>query len=233
MQDQINPKDIQLLGGGPDVLSWPITGIISRLNLTPTNVEIEHNRSDWPDVRPPGWDGPIESTIYPVVRGADGQWRTAPTLEYWQGRINTGSPVRSLQADWTPLPVGQPNAGDELGFFVAAGDQRFKDVRTVNERTAIVLVRDVFQEFHFTDEGQPVTTPNPEPVPTQEPPAHTDPPAGVDYVTKAELDASEARIIARIDRFENNTKLVVAYAKPFFDFLTRWYGVGKGKDAPK
>ena len=40
----------------------------------------------------------------------------------------------------SPLATHQPAPGEQVGFFVTAGDARAKDVRVVTERSNVVLV---------------------------------------------------------------------------------------------
>jgi hypothetical protein len=44
-------------------------------------------------------------------------------------------------AVWGALASHQPAVGELVGFFVTAGDQRAKDVRSVRERSNIVAVQ--------------------------------------------------------------------------------------------
>jgi len=41
---------------------------------------------------------------------------------------------------WGELAGHQPAPGEQVGFFVTAGDQRAKDVRAVTERSNVVLI---------------------------------------------------------------------------------------------
>jgi hypothetical protein len=41
---------------------------------------------------------------------------------------------------WSELATHQPAPGEQVGFFVTAGDQRAKDVRAVTARSNVVLV---------------------------------------------------------------------------------------------
>jgi hypothetical protein len=119
-------------------LSWRVTAAVTRVTLWPGNFEAI-DTSDWPNKIPPGWDGPIDKTLWIVVF-KDGQWRTTGSIEFWKGRTQTQSPLSSgLQDWWYYAPeIGQPQPGETVGVFYAAGDQRRKDVRTVEERTNIV-----------------------------------------------------------------------------------------------
>jgi hypothetical protein len=148
----------------------------------------------WPHVTPPGWDGGIQSTLWIVVQ-KDGQWRSTGSIEFYQGRVGTGSPLSSALADWWYYApeIGQPQPGETVGLFIAAGDQRRKDVRSVEERSNIVTFTVPPYDtgaFTFADVPAP-PVPQPDPVPV--------PPGNVDV--GPQLDRIEAAIAA--ERAEN------------------------------
>ena len=41
---------------------------------------------------------------------------------------------------WGPLANHQPANGEQVGFFVTAGDERVKDVTRVRERSQVVVL---------------------------------------------------------------------------------------------
>lgn len=138
--DMLTPGLIDVVGGSPDVLQWPITAAIRSIELTPDNFRfVAVGHTEWPHVVPPDWTGGVQSTLWIVVR-KDGKWRTTGSIEFYEGRDGTGSPLSSGLKDWWYYApeIGQPQPGDLVGVFIAAGDQRRKDVRSVNERSAIV-----------------------------------------------------------------------------------------------
>lgn len=139
MEDAINPADIDVVGGSPNVLGWHRTAAIRGVELTPTNVHFAADIPGWPHVVPPGWDNGIQSTLWIVVN-RDGRWRATGSIEFWETRDGTGSPLSSALADWWYYApeIGQPQPGEVVGLFIAAGDQRRKDIRSVEERSSIV-----------------------------------------------------------------------------------------------
>lgn len=139
MQDQIDPITIEVVGGSPNVLSWPATATITGVDLTPTAVAPHATPVSWPHVTPPGWAEGIQYTLWIVVKNG-GQWRTTGSIEFWGTRPDTKSPLSSGLKDWWYYApeIGQPQPGDTVGLFIAAGDQRRKDVRSVEERSNIV-----------------------------------------------------------------------------------------------
>jgi hypothetical protein len=170
MTDQIDPQSIEVTGGSADVLNWPATVTITRVTLSPQEVSFDAiGLIRWPHVTPPGWDGGIQSTLWIVVKGPDGRWRSTGSIEFYAGRSGTGSPLSSGSKDWWYYApeIGQPQPGDVVGLFLAAGDQRRKDVRSVDERSNIVTFTvppNDSGSFTFADApAPPVPQPDPEP----------------------------------------------------------------------
>jgi hypothetical protein len=140
MTDAIDPDDIEVTGGSPNVLGWPITATITGVQLAPQEVSVAASgTTPWPHVTPEGWASGIQYTLWIVVR-RDGQWRTTGSIEFWATRTGTGSPLSSGLKDWWYYApeIGQPQPGDTVGLFIAAGDQRRKDLRSVEQRSNIV-----------------------------------------------------------------------------------------------
>jgi hypothetical protein len=96
-------------------------------------------------VIPPGWDGPIQYTLW-IAMNIGGRWHTCGTIEYWSGLAASGGDVtrnNQIAANWTyqcgPM-ARQPAPGEQVGFFVTAGDQRLKDVAATHERSNTIIV---------------------------------------------------------------------------------------------
>jgi hypothetical protein len=75
-----------------------------------------------------------------------GRWHTCGTIEYWFGLAASGGDVtrnNQIAANWTyqcgPM-ARQPAPGEQVGFFVTAGDQRLKDVAATHERSNTIIV---------------------------------------------------------------------------------------------
>jgi len=133
-----------------DVASWPATATITLLDFNANGVRVDFTKKTgvgrWPDVVPPGWDGPLQYTLWMVVN-VNGQWATAGGVEYWYGLDRSGGPPSMFAQNWYynpqvwgPLATHQPSVGEEVGFVVTAGDQRAKDVSPVRERSNVVIV---------------------------------------------------------------------------------------------
>ncbi len=101
----------------------------------------------WPDVVPPGFSGPLEYTVWAVVK-INGQWYTSGFIQMWRGRPSTGAPILSNFASnwaydsrWGPMAGYQPQVGEQMGFFVTAGNARGESgVSSVRERSNVVLI---------------------------------------------------------------------------------------------
>jgi hypothetical protein len=142
------------------VASWPATTTISSISFRPDGVAVEFSKKNgagrWPDVTPPGWDGGIQYTLW-IAMNIGGRWHTCGTIEYWFGLAASGGDVtrnNQIAANWTyqcgPM-ARQPAPGEQVGFFVTAGDQRLKDVAATHERsnTIIVAFPGSYQTFTF------------------------------------------------------------------------------------
>ena len=149
--DGVDLRSATVTGGSPsDVANWPVTTQLTVLDFQSSGVAVGFTKKDgggrWPDVVPPGWDGAIQYTLWMVVN-VDGHWYTSGGVEYWYGLGRSGGqPSRFASnwyyspAVWGPLAGHQPVPGEQVGFFVTAGDARAKDVRAVTERSNVVVV---------------------------------------------------------------------------------------------
>jgi hypothetical protein len=136
-------------GSAADVANWPITTQITAMDFQ-NGVQVTFSKKDgpgrWPDVVPPGWDGPLQYTLWMVVN-IGGQWYTSGGVEFWYGLQYSGGPASQFAYNWYynpqvwgPLANHQPGNGELTGFFVTAGDERVKDVRSVTERSNVVVL---------------------------------------------------------------------------------------------
>jgi hypothetical protein len=149
--DALDLRQVNITGGSPrDVASWPVTAKLNALDFQASGAAVEFSKKNgagrWPDIIPPGWDGALQYTLWMVVN-VNGTWYTSGGVEYWYGLGRSGGPPSEYTrnwyystAVWGPLATRQPNVGEQVGFFVTAGDARAKDVRAVTERSNVVMV---------------------------------------------------------------------------------------------
>lgn len=131
------------------VASWPVTTSITSLSVRGDGVAVEFSKKSgpnrWPDVTPPGWSGPLQYTLW-IAMNLGGTWHACGPIEYWYGLAAQGGDItvnNQIAINWTyycgPM-ARQPQPGEQVGFFVTAGDQRLKDVFIVHERSNVVVV---------------------------------------------------------------------------------------------
>jgi hypothetical protein len=131
------------------VASWPVTTSITSISFRGDGVAVEFSKKNgpgrWPDVTPPGWSGGLQYTLW-IAMNIGGQWHTCGPMEYWYGLQAQGGDVtrdNQIAANWTyycgPM-ARQPAPGEQVGFFVTAGDQRLKDVAATHERSNVIVV---------------------------------------------------------------------------------------------
>ena len=147
--DAINLGTAAVYNSPPDIASWPATATITRLTMSSSaglSFEFSHSNR-WPDVIPPGFTGPLQYTVWAVVN-VGGRWNTSGFIQMWRGRPSTGAPIiaefaRNWAYDsrWGPMNGYQPRVGEQMGFFLSAGNARGQtDVSSVRERTNVVMV---------------------------------------------------------------------------------------------
>lgn len=200
-----------VIHNSPDVRDWPATATITRLEFRPTGVHVEHTKNlgagAWPTFVPNGWDGPLQYTLWIVVRIA-GTWHAAGCIQFWQACDQNGGPPEEFAKNWyyaadrwAPMTSHQPVLGESVGFLVTAGDARNNGQQTVQERSQVVVM-----PFPRSGDVWTVSAPVPEPpappgpAPTPEPgPAPPDLPMAtlgailsIQHSIQAQLDAMQA-----------------------------------------
>lgn len=160
---------IHVVSAPAEVLNWSETARITKIVFEPNNFRVEFDKASvWPEVVPPGWDGGIQFTLWPVIL-VNGEWYTTGAIEFWKGRAGVDGPFSNAAKDWyskmPPMSSVQPGPGQKVGFMVVAGDQRLKDVRSVQERSKIVFLTVPANDTGtFTFDDAPADPPSP-PVP--------------------------------------------------------------------
>jgi hypothetical protein len=151
--DQMNLGSAVVYNSPPDVASWPITTRITRLEMLGCNGGVALQfaaQNTWPDYTPPGWDGPLQYTVWAGVK-VNGVWTMSGFIQFWRGRDNTGAPILPMSCGfpvnwaydgrWGTLNGYRPSVGEQWAFFVTAGDARnMTGVTSLRERSNVVVV---------------------------------------------------------------------------------------------
>ena len=151
--DQLNLSLATVYNSPGDIASWAVTTKITSLVSSGCNQGISlafSAQQSWPDYTPPGFEGALQYTVWAVVN-VNGQWNTSGFVQMWNGRPGTGSPILPLScgfpvnwaydARWGPMNGYQPQAGEQMGFFVSAGNARGEgNVTSVRERSNVVVI---------------------------------------------------------------------------------------------
>jgi len=134
-----------------DIASWPITETITSITMaTPAGLSFTFD-----PVLPDSWkwftgNGTTDNYQYTVwaMLYINGQWVTSGFIQMWQGRDSTGAPIIAefpinwaYDSRWGPMNGYQPTVGEQMGFFVSAGNARGTDtVTSVKARSNVVFV---------------------------------------------------------------------------------------------
>jgi len=136
---------VRIIGGSPDIRSWPVTSSITSIAFSPGTIHIDHTkRGQWPGVDIGG--ALQESTIW-LFENIGGQWygTGAERLRPGQTDKGLGSPSDIAtgwfyNSTWSPMTGYVPQPGETVGFMVVAGSTRVDNNAPVHERTGIVLI---------------------------------------------------------------------------------------------
>lgn len=184
-----------VIHGSPNVAGWPITvplvnvefksGTAAHGNTVGVRPIFDRSLMNlrWPDVKPVGWDGYIQYTLWAFVF-PNGKCHGAGLHEFWSNRngaarVWTGAPILTQWSDWvyrnqwgSEMEQYVPRAGDPIGFMLTAGDRRLMDLGDVRERTQLLMVRlagDGMGE-PAVPASPPTSHPEPPPQPIPDPP---------------------------------------------------------------
>jgi hypothetical protein len=149
--DGINLNQAAIFNSPPDLGNWARTATITSISFSSGLMYVDFDKRDgsgrWPDITPPGWDGPLQYTLG-ICFNIGGQWDCSAAIQYWYGRplgvtTNTAvdwfyDPIR-----WGPMTGYQPSPGEIVGIFVVAGNARNVHDHSgtyVLERSNVVLL---------------------------------------------------------------------------------------------
>lgn len=151
----IDLHDAILHDNPANVADWPITTTITRLEFREGGAYVEFSKKDgdgrWPDIVPPGWEGPLQYTLGLVER-IDGQWHGSAAMQYWYGLDVQGGNVAVddqiavnwyYDGRWGEMAGYQPALGETVGVFIVAGNTRGVldgSQSPVQERSDVVVV---------------------------------------------------------------------------------------------
>ncbi len=172
--DAINLSQVHIYNSPTDVASWPVTTAITSISMRPSfdpmaGLALQFSAlQTWPDYTPPGWDGPLQYTVW-AIWYANGQWSASGIIQMWRGRASTGGPIMTdfarnwiYDSRWGPGWGHQPVPGELMGFFVTAGNARgVGGVTSVRERSNVVTVAvpgNDYGDYTFPMFGRSTTT---------------------------------------------------------------------------
>ena len=173
-RDAINLSQVHIYNSPTDVASWPVTTAITSISMRPSFDPVAglalqfSGLQTWPDYTPPGWDGPLQYTVW-AIWYANGQWSASGIIQMWRGRASTGGPIMTdfarnwiYDSRWGPDWGHQPVPGELMGFFVTAGNARgVGGVTSVRERSNVVTVAvpgNDYGDYTFPMFGRSTTT---------------------------------------------------------------------------
>jgi len=151
--DMVSLSLATILNSPRDLGRWPITTGIGLVDISAGGVRVDFSKKSgpgrWPDTTPPGWDGPLQYTLG-MVLNIDGQWYASAPVQFWYGLERAGGPPSQYALNWfydpgrwAPMTYHQPAVGEQIGFFVCAGNCRNitdSSGSPVRERSNVVLV---------------------------------------------------------------------------------------------
>jgi hypothetical protein len=152
--DQMNMSQATILNSPSDLASWPITTSLEVVDMGPGGIAVQFSKKDgpgrWPDVTPPGWDGPLQYTLG-MCMVVNNRWYCSAVVEFWYGLNRSGGAPQDYAMNWfydpirwAPMTGHQPAVGETIGIFVCAGDCRNNTKGTLSpvaERSNVVLVK--------------------------------------------------------------------------------------------
>lgn len=166
--------EVTLFDNPKDLAEWPETTKITVVEFrvgAGEGVHIEFSKRDgagsWPDITPPGWDGPLQYTVG-LVENIEGKWYGSAAIQYWRGLDASGGNVAEdittkaqctmfgygsgcqvaknwyYDGRWGKLAGYQPKTGEIIGVFVVGGNVRGVtdgSQSPAKERSNVVLLK--------------------------------------------------------------------------------------------
>jgi hypothetical protein len=164
---------VTLFDNPSNLADWAVTTQITEVDfqyMAMDGVHVEFSKRDgpgsWPDITPPGWNGPLEYTLG-MVEKINGQWYGSAAIQFWRGLPASGGNVAAdivtmaqctlfgmgstcqvaknwyYDGRWGALAGYQPATAEMIGIFVVAGNLRGVtdgSQSPVQERSNVVLM---------------------------------------------------------------------------------------------
>lgn len=148
--DALNLGTATIYNSPSDVANWPATATITRLDLGNIGARIDFTKRDgpgsWPDVPFMVEGEHLQYTLWIVLK-INGRWYASGCIQFWRGLDRNGGPPSQYARNWYYDPIRwgvmagyQPATGEQVGFFVTAGDARNNGRFVVKERSNVVVV---------------------------------------------------------------------------------------------
>ena len=131
--DMVDIRTAVVWNSPGDVASWPATTSITSLTMRPSSAPEPglsfafSARSTWPDYTPPGWDGPLQYTVWAGVK-INGVWNISGIIQMWRERAATGAPLLTdfarnwvYDGRWGAMQGYQPSIGEAYMIRPGAG----------------------------------------------------------------------------------------------------------------
>jgi hypothetical protein len=147
----------------PAVAHLPIRSVMSSITLTEVGADGQGfamnfpGRDTWPGVIPPGWEGPINHTLW-IAERIGGTWYVLPIKEGLHDYCTCGPilspgqiPDNLTYFASAPMLGYQPRRAEQVGFFATTGDTRRMNLQPPvgAGRTNVVLVPFAAGEYTF------------------------------------------------------------------------------------
>ena len=142
-------RQASILDSPANLASWPVTATITSVVFTPISFEVDLDRrtgdNRWSDV--PFGSGTLQYTLGMCVNPNNaGHWYCSAVVQFWFGRdLDASTPPDYVGQNWfydvrwAPIIGYQPQPGETVGIFVAAGNQRDGQDQTVLERSNVAF----------------------------------------------------------------------------------------------
>ncbi len=147
-------------GDCPAVAHLRILSAMSTISLIESEQGFAMNfpgRDTWPGVIPPGWDGPINHTLW-IAELIGGTWYVLPIKEALNDYCTLGPILNPGQIPdnltyyaQSPMHGYQPRPHEKIGFFATTGDTRRMNLQPAigAGRTNVVLVPFAAGDYSF------------------------------------------------------------------------------------